>query len=428
MKAWVISADMGYGHQRAAYPLRDLAYERIITANSDKIISEDEQKQWDRFETMYESLSRWRSLPIIGPFLWHLYDRLQKIAPIYPFRDLSQPGFGTWYLRHLIRKGFAKSVLDYTRKKDLPIVSTFFAPAVAGAYHGIKDVYCVVTDSDINRVWVPYNHRQKITYLTPTKEASLRLQEYGVPRNHIVYTGFPLPEELLGPRLHVLKKNLGMRLAILDPHKRFISRYKETVSSRLGNYIKLRPNRPLTITFAIGGAGAQKEQVAQYLHSFSNRIRQEKLRVYLVAGTHLDVTRYFRTVLHSLHLESALGKQIFILTDLDKKDYFEHFNYILHTTDILWTKPSELSFYMALGIPLLLAPALGAHEVLNARWVTNRGGGIHQENPIYAEEWLMHWVHNGAFAEAAFNGFLKAPKYGTQNIRKVLMGKNSLRY
>jgi hypothetical protein len=31
-QAWVITVDMGYGHQRAAYPLKDIAYERIITA------------------------------------------------------------------------------------------------------------------------------------------------------------------------------------------------------------------------------------------------------------------------------------------------------------------------------------------------------------------------------------------------------------
>ena len=39
LKAWVISVDMGYGHQRAAYPLRDIAFERIITANSDRPLS-----------------------------------------------------------------------------------------------------------------------------------------------------------------------------------------------------------------------------------------------------------------------------------------------------------------------------------------------------------------------------------------------------
>ena len=37
-KAWVIAVDMGYGHQRAAYPLKDMAYGDIINANSDKMI------------------------------------------------------------------------------------------------------------------------------------------------------------------------------------------------------------------------------------------------------------------------------------------------------------------------------------------------------------------------------------------------------
>ena len=29
-KFWVVSADMGYGHQRAVYPLKDLSKDRII--------------------------------------------------------------------------------------------------------------------------------------------------------------------------------------------------------------------------------------------------------------------------------------------------------------------------------------------------------------------------------------------------------------
>ncbi len=34
VQAWVVAVDMGYGHQRAAYPFRDIAYEGIITANT----------------------------------------------------------------------------------------------------------------------------------------------------------------------------------------------------------------------------------------------------------------------------------------------------------------------------------------------------------------------------------------------------------
>jgi len=34
-KAWIVSVDMGYGHQRAAYPLKRFAFKnKIITANT----------------------------------------------------------------------------------------------------------------------------------------------------------------------------------------------------------------------------------------------------------------------------------------------------------------------------------------------------------------------------------------------------------
>ena len=34
---------------------------------------------------------------------------------------------------------------------------------------------------------------------------------------------------------------------------------------------------------------------------------------------------------------------------------------MLRETDVLWTKPSELCFYPALGIPLIMSAPLGAH-------------------------------------------------------------------
>jgi hypothetical protein len=42
-EAWIVSVDMGYGHQRAAYPFRDIAFERIITANTDACVSPKER-------------------------------------------------------------------------------------------------------------------------------------------------------------------------------------------------------------------------------------------------------------------------------------------------------------------------------------------------------------------------------------------------
>ena len=41
-KAWVTTADMGYGHQRAVYPLRDIAEGGIITVGSGLAESKNE--------------------------------------------------------------------------------------------------------------------------------------------------------------------------------------------------------------------------------------------------------------------------------------------------------------------------------------------------------------------------------------------------
>ena len=105
-KAWVITVDMGYGHQRAAFPLRDMAYEKVITANSQKVMTDKEWKKWNRLQAMYESISRLKSVPIIGGLLWNIYDKFQSISPYYPFRDLSKPSFGSIYINNLIKKGF----------------------------------------------------------------------------------------------------------------------------------------------------------------------------------------------------------------------------------------------------------------------------------------------------------------------------------
>jgi hypothetical protein len=44
------------------------------------------------------------------------------------------------------------------------------------------------------------------------------------------------------------------------------------------------------------------------------------------------------------------------------------------------------------------------------------GAGIKQQDPEYANQWLLDLLDRGRLAEAAWNGFLKARKYGTYNI------------
>jgi len=424
-KAWIVSVDMGYGHQRAAYPFKEIAFERIITANSDNIVTKKEQKQWRKFQSSYERISRFKSVPVIGPIVWNIYDKFQAVSPYYPFRDLSRPTLGSIYMHRLIKKNFMKSVVDYTEKKDLPMVSTFFGPAIAAAHAKKKNIYCIVTDTDINRTWVPEEpKKEKLYYCTPTEHATKRLIQYGVPKKNIFFTGFPLPRENTGADLHLLKRDLGTRLPNLDPNKIYISRYRESIKKHLGKYYKSRVCHKLTITFAVGGAGAQGEIGSAIIKSLRKHIINNEIKINLIAGTRPEVRDYFINIAKEHNVGNRIGKNINILLSADKDNYFKEFNQLLHTTDILWTKPSELSFYTALGIPIIITPPIGSHEILNGKWLTRMGTGFPQENPEYCNEWLFEWLDKGILAEAAWEGFMEAPKYGTYNIEKLIFANN----
>src|SRR4051794_1612729 len=228
-QAWVVAVDMGYGHQRAAYPFRDIAYEGIITANTGAIVDPDERKRWVTLQGLYEGVSRVNKVPVVGPWLWRTYDRFQAISPHYPFRDMSKPTFGSMRLDRLMRKGFGSSVVEHTRKReDLPLLTTFFAIALAADRLGRKDVFCVVTDTDINRIWAAKEPaKTRINYLSPTPLNRQRLMQYGVPADRIYLTGFPLPQE----NVATAGEDLRRRISVLDARGAFRHGYGRMIDA-----------------------------------------------------------------------------------------------------------------------------------------------------------------------------------------------------
>jgi hypothetical protein len=93
---------------------------------------------------------------------------------------------------------------------------------------------------------------------------------------------------------------------------------------------------------------------------------------------------------------------------------------MMDTTDILWTKPSELSFFGALGIPLILAPPVGSQEKFNRRWLINNGVGMDQRDTASLRDWLWDSIKHGWFAKSAIQGFVEMPIQGTFNIEKII--------
>lgn len=419
-KAWVVSADMGYGHQRAVYPLRDIAEEGIITVGSSESISKAEQKLWKRLLNAYEFFSRAKGVPVVGPPVFSMLDSMMKIPSFYPMRNLSNSTFQVDLLESLIDKGLCKGMLEKIATKNLPIITSFYASAIAADKKGFNKVYCIICDADINRVWVakdPWESR--IEYFAPCGKAAQRLKAYGVPEERIHLTGFPLPTELLGDKnLSVLKRDLAQRLFYLDPRGKFWARHGMNVEHFLGKQnCVFRNERKLTLTYAVGGAGAQKEIGQKIANSLKSKIKANEIRLILVAGIRKEVKEYFESVKKDVDPD---GENIKIIFSESLHEYFDLFNNALHETDILWTKPSELSFYAALGIPIIMSPIIGSQEKFNRKWLREIQAAMKQEKPDYTDQWLYDLLNRGTLAESAWDGFLKARKLGTYKIMQVL--------
>ena len=309
-------------------------------------------------------------------------------------------------------------------KDPRPLITTFFIPAfMAEVWEYPGEIYCIVTDADISRAWAPMDTRpSRIHYLTPTVRATERLRLYGVPKEKITLTGFPLPKENIGPNESILKQDLWRRLDVLDPTGVFHKNYRDTLEQFLGkkpSCLKCEEER-VWIMFAIGGAGAQRHLAAQVLKSLSVHIKTGKIGMHMVAGIHNDIERYFQKKIKEFRLWNFMGKGIKIVAAQSKDEYFKEFNTALRKTDVLWTKPSELSFYCALGMPIIIAPPIGSQEKFNHYWLEVIGAGVPQENPKYTHEWIMDYLNNGWLAESALQGYLEAPRDGVERIKEVV--------
>ncbi len=437
--AYIVTVDMGYGHQRAVYPLQDIAAapdgwnggsrKPIITANNYPGIPPRDRRRWEGGRSLYEQVSRLKHIPIIGSGIFAFMDYLQRIQPFYPKRDLTAPTAQLKQIFRMIHRGWGKHLINELNKNPLPLITSFFTIAYFAEEHGYSGpIYCICTDSDLSRAWAPLHATTtKIKYLAPNRRVKERLQLYGVPADNIFVTGFPLPFENIGQDMNQLRKSIGERICNLDPENRYRNKYQPTLEEHLGEqYCVASAKRPLTITFAVGGAGAQRDIGTVILRSLHEYIDRGEIQLNLVAGTRNDVYRYYADVIKKLHFKQKNHVGVHIIYDDNKLEYFLKFNTILNNTDILWTKPSELSFYAGLGLPIIIAPVVGSQEVFNQMWLQAIGAGIPQEDPRFVHEWLFDWLKSGWLAEAAMNGFLDAPRNGTTHIKDIVLeGKRS---
>jgi hypothetical protein len=417
-KIWVIAVDMGYGHQRTAYPLRELALgDRVINANNYGGIPKKDKSFWQQTRVIYEFISRFKRIPILGNLMFSVVDRFQKILSYYPKRDLSTPNFSLRNIYSLIKRGWGRDLIERLKIEPLTIVSTFFTPAFMAEYCNYPGkIYCVVCDADINRSWATIDPKKSIIkYFAPCTWVRDRLKLYGVNPEHIFLTGYPLPKENIGEDLEIVKEDMRHRLVNLDPDKKYRSMYAPLIKGLLGK-LPEKSNHPLTIMFSVGGAGAQKEIPVNIINSLKDKIKDRKLRFIIAIGVREELRAYYAENIKDIKLDSWVQ----IISGITTDEYFKTFNEALRETDVLWTKPSELSFYAGLGIPIIIAPTIGSQEDFNKRWLLHVGAGVPQENPKYTDQWFCDLLHAGDLAEIAMQGFVEIEKMGTYNIEKIV--------
>ena len=280
-----------------------------------------------------------------------------------------------------------------------------------------NEIYCVVCDADINRTWADIEPKKsKIKYFAPCTWVRDRLKLYNVRPENIFLTGYPLPKENIGGLdKEILKHDLKHRLLNLDPNKRYRKIYAPLIKGALGQ-LPEKSDHPLTIMFSIGGAGAQKEICMKAVNSLKKEIKNQKIRFIMSLGVRPELKKYFIEKVKDLKLDGWLH----VLSGRTIDDYFEKFNEMLRETDVLWTKPSELSFYAGLGVPIIIAPTIGSQEDFNKRWLLHIGAAMSQENPKYADQWFFDLLNGGDFAEMAMQGFMEIEKMGTYNIERII--------
>jgi hypothetical protein len=433
---------MGYGHLRAAHPIAEWLGVEVLSVDEPPIADPREARLWAWVRRMHEVLSK--PMPFLGPFdrpTRGLMDAITMIPPLHETRDHRAPTWSVRLLDRMIGHGLGLGMVEHVRRLGVPLITTFYACAIIAERAGIEDIVCVVTDADCNRVWAPLDPtRTRIQYAAPTPRVVRRLKSFGVPERNITLTGFPLPPMLTAAsETTSAERRLAERIARLDPRGVFRDLHGPELSRLVGDARDPRPrdaavpgsgggngirprarsNGPVHLMFAVGGAGAQAELVNDFLPALRPLIVEGRLHLQLVAGTRPEVLSVFAEAVARNGLETLLDRDITLIHGRDFKSYYEMMNRALVSTDVLWTKPSELSFYPALGIACMLSRPLGAHERYNRRWLREQGVGLKHRRLDHARGWFEEWLEDGTLAGAAWSGFVRLPKHGTERIARL---------
>ena len=399
-KVLIATAEMGFGHLRALYPLEETFESKLIVLGQNDGSNPFEKRIWKISLTLYESISRFKKFPILGPIVYSMMNGLLAIPHPESRATKIEKSFAYWLLERFIWLGLCKGLQKKLKSRQY-LITSFYAPVIALSKRTDLTVFCQICDSDLSRVWVAKNPVKNNTqYLAPCTKAVERLLKYGVQRSRIHLTGFPFEHKLVGGySQEIALKNYKKRMQLLE------------------NPYNISPDTPLEIAYIVGGAGAYSDIGIQIANLLKDEIEEGLIILHLVAGIKTDVICSYSNFKQTRFPES---KNLNILGSSTLHDYFNQFNELISHVHILWTKPSELVFYSALGIPIIMTDPLGPQEEANRNWLLEIGAGTSQYLSKYTNFWLMNRLNTKEFSRMAFAGWNKGIRTASYRIPEII--------
>ena len=178
----VVAVEMGYGHLRAAHTLAELFGTEITRMDLPPIAAQIETKFWRAIRQFYNVLSRACELPLAGRAARNMLEKITKITPLHAYASKERANLFTHLADGLTRTVIGQQFRAIAAGSKQPILATYPVAALAANHTSAAQVFCLTTDTDLNRAWARANPEQtSIICFASIKRVAQRLGSFGVP-------------------------------------------------------------------------------------------------------------------------------------------------------------------------------------------------------------------------------------------------------
>ncbi len=392
-KYLITTAYMGFGHLRAAHNLGALGNGPILRVDRNPFLKARDRLVWTATQYVHTTASQ--DVEGRNKVLFRWFEGIMELPD-----DHTPPSVkGAEFIQTLSKLGVGKKLAGMLGNRSSAIVHTFYLPAMLSLYHGFTGKnFLLLCDSDFHRVWVPVDAAgSSLYYLVPTAHSADRLVSYGVNSKKIFVTGFPLPFS-------------GRN----DDGSQKLREAVDARSKRVGP----ASNVPITVMFPFSGAGAYSNVLSKIISSLADNLREGSIRLVVSCGNNIHAFAKTRKILSGSGIDRQESIRVIFNPDLFSS--FDEFNSALEQTDVVVTKPGELVFYAALGLPMLLLRPIGGHEAGNREYLKKNNCAMDLASPEKLQDWLRESRTSGKLLELTQNGYNNLPRNGAAEIDQVV--------